>query len=393
MDGFPSASYIELGIYFKEMVSEESKLDLEDKFDKGNFKTLEDKLLSAASNSNNFDDFLLLFGERSVARLSNADEKQLREKYKKAKSMRQMNLNDDGGQMAGYSGDKILISEDCSILVESYLLENNHNYPNTEWVLASRLSYTCDCEKDSDQTMLNEAQYQYTAKINSLRTATDIVFDEAITEPKLEIKNVVCCPEQSDPEETENGDFIKDTRDLFLDPNKQNVPTDSDDANEEGGFFKEAGSFTYGVSLGSVVGEESDFYGINYGANVGYLFEFKDSKFSAGPEVEYSRFTGKETDFGFETEGESFLNIKARANYGITDWLDASAAAGYGIGVSEGVDGGISFDVGTEISPSSQKRQDVSSSTRIYYSLRFRSNSVEGGSFKSVNAGVGLKID
>ena len=126
---------------------------------------------------------------------------------------------------------------------------------------------------------------------------------------------------------------------------------------------------------------------------MGYIFEFIDSKFSSGPEVEYSRFTGKETDFGFETEGVGFLNIKARANYSLTDWLEASVGGGYGIGLSEGVDGGIGFDVGAEISPSAVKRQDVSSSTRIYYSLRFKSNSVEGGSFKSINAGVGIKLN
>ncbi|MEM7172113.1 MAG: hypothetical protein AAF530_18225 [Pseudomonadota bacterium] len=56
--------------------------------------------------------------------------------------------------------------------------------------------------------------------------------------------------------------FIKDTRNIFLNPERVNQyrsyvvtewgdANDNDDPNAEGGFFREAGSFAYGVYLGN----------------------------------------------------------------------------------------------------------------------------------------------
>ena len=375
------------------------------KIDKGGFKTVGDKLLNAFGNSTDFIDFVMLGTEKNLGQLSEKDQAALRKKYNFFKNPSNIHLSDmDGGK------DHILSNDDCTIAVDNFVRKTKYNYPNVDWLFTSRITYDCTCKQGSNKATLNKATYEYTSKTTSIYTAADIVFNSSISNAELTIKNVVCCPENNRSEKPLNalldGDgehFTKDTRNLFLDPKKVDEykkqvkkewgENDDEASDAEGSFFKEAGYFAYGASLGFVVGEEKDFYGINYGANVGYIFEFIDSKFSSGPEVEYSRFTGKETDFGFETEGVGFLNIKARANYSLTDWLEASVGGGYGIGLSEGVDGGIGFDVGAEISPSAVKRQDVSSSTRIYYSLRFKSNSVEGGSFKSINAGVGIKLN
>ncbi len=150
--------------------------------------------------------------------------------------------------------------------------------------------------------------------------------------------------------------FIKDTRNIFLDPKavneyKEYVNTEwgeskeEEDNNTEGGFFREAGSFAYGVYLGNNVGKEKDFYGLTYGTEVAYYHKLSDD-FLIGATAGYTRFTGKETDFGFETEGESYIPLTAIAAYEFSNAFGAEAGLGYAISATEGGEGGLTYSLG-----------------------------------------------
>nr|WP_298793371.1 hypothetical protein [uncultured Allomuricauda sp.] len=329
------------------MNSDANKLNLEGSFDRGNFKTLEDKLLISSSNSNSFAEFVSLFAGQSIGDLSKNDAESLRRKYDQSKLMKSFSLDDSYNY-----GDHILFSKNCNVFVDHDISETGKKYPNTKWLFTSKITYNCGCKEGSNKSTLNKATYTYTAKTTSLETAFDFTFNGTVSDAKLSISSVVCCPEKTETEKTssavpteESKHFIEDTRDIFLNNPQANESTVSEASDEEGSFFREAGSFSYGVYLGKPIGDEADFFGFTYGAEVGYFQNLSD-KFQLGATAGYARYTGKETDFGFETEGESFIPLTAKARYNFSDAFGAEAGVGYAISASEGGEGGLIYSLG-----------------------------------------------
>lgn len=110
-----------------------------------------------------------------------------------------------------------------------------------------------------------------------------------------------------------------------------------------------SGKFGFGAQLGAIVGEEADFFGFNWLVSISYLINLAN-ELALGLDLGYSRFTGSETDFGFETEGVSFIPVKARLDYPLNDILSLSGSVGYAFSATDGVDGGFTFSIGPELS-------------------------------------------
>lgn len=118
---------------------------------------------------------------------------------------------------------------------------------------------------------------------------------------------------------------------------------DKPDSIFDSSWGDEALSLTMG--LGAPLGDEADFFGFSYSADLGYFHKVSD-KFQIGATAGYTRYTGKETDFGFETEGESFIPINAKVNYRLSNAFGIEAGLGYAISASEGGEGGLMYSAG-----------------------------------------------
>lgn len=299
---------------------DENKKNLEIDVDKGGFKTLFDKLLGASSNSKDFPDFVSLFTGQDIGDISKNDLAYLKVQYDESKGLRAAHL------YSAYQYEDYIEypREDCGVHLKNTIRETKNKYPNSEWIFTSEISYNCGCQEGSDQTTLNKAVYKYTGKVASLSTAADIVFSTSASDSKLSISNVVCCPGRE-----------KDESYSQIDENKK---IDFDYSWASDGF-----SITIGA--GPTIGDEADFFGLSYGGGIGYYQSLTDD-FQIGATAGYARYTGKETDFGFETEGESFIPLTAKARYNFNDVFGAEAGLGYAFSASEGGEGGLMYSAG-----------------------------------------------
>lgn len=147
-------------------------------------------------------------------------------------------------------------------------------------------------------------------------------------------------------------------------------------------------AFYAGLRLGLPTGIEGQYFSIAYNGSAGYQKEVSD-QWTIGVEVGYTRYTGKSTDFGFETEGIGFIPIKGRAFFDLTDdWvkdLRASFGVGYAVGTGEGNTGGLNFDleVGYPIKLPKLKSPCTWDITFSYDSIQ-----IENGSFNSIALGL-----
>ncbi|WP_420603578.1 hypothetical protein [Flagellimonas sp.] len=296
---------------------DKNKKNLEVEVDKDSFKTLLDKLLSTSSNSKDFIDFISLFTGKSIGDLSKNDLEYLRAQYDKSKGLRAAHL------YSAYQYEDYIEypRKDCSVSVKNSIRETKNKYPNSEWLFTSVIDYDCGCQEGSNQSTLSTAVYKYTGKVTSLSTATNIVFNTSVSNPKLSISNVVCCPEKKE----------------------EDSKTSTDEVNFDYDWSGDGFSITVGA--GPTIGDEADFFGLTYSAGIGY-YQSLTEDFQIGATAGYSRYTGKETDFGFETEGESFIPVMAKASYGFSDVFGAEAGLGYAISTSEGGEGGLTYSVG-----------------------------------------------
>lgn len=112
-------------------------------------------------------------------------------------------------------------------------------------------------------------------------------------------------------------------------------------------------SFYAGLSVGVPSGGLGDAASFLYGAIAGYSFDVSKC-FSAGPELNYTHFVGKDRDFGdvrVEGEGFDFLGVSARADYHLSDVFGAGASYGYGTYLEENAESEGYFTVGLRIRP------------------------------------------
>ena len=102
----------------------------------------------------------------------------------------------------------------------------------------------------------------------------------------------------------------------------------------------------FGLDAGLPMGDISDGYSFNLGANAAYMWTGIAEGLDVGAGVSYNMYFGKEEEIGgftFEYENASFLPIYATANYGFTENIFAGADLGYAVGLTDGIDGGFYY--------------------------------------------------
>ncbi|WPR70046.1 hypothetical protein SLW70_08790 [Flavobacterium sp. NG2] len=146
----------------------------------------------------------------------------------------------------------------------------------------------------------------------------------------------------------------------------------------------QSGSFKVGAHVGLPTGDIKDWYSLNLGADVAYVWSVSD-KFQAGVTTGYTTYIGKTFDLpgggSFKPENASFIPIAATAQFGIaTDWF-LGADLGYAIGVNDGNDGGFLYQ------PKIGYHGDT---FEVYFGYKGIAN--DGSTASSVNVGVNFKL-
>lgn len=137
------------------------------------------------------------------------------------------------------------------------------------------------------------------------------------------------------------------------------------------------GKFKAGINGGIPVGDVSDFYNFQFGADVAYMFGVADM-ISVGPMVGYSNFFPDDSDI---FDNAQFLPVAASGRLSFPGPFFVGADLGYAIGIDDGNDGGFFYkpQVGYEF-------------VIIGIILSYSGVSVDGGSFSSINLGVEFGI-
>ncbi|WP_350293333.1 hypothetical protein [uncultured Croceitalea sp.] len=348
----------------KEMEPQFFDIDLPN-VDKGGFKTKIDMLLSAYTNSANYTDFVSRATGDNLGGLTKVEKKKVKDTYLffeylfSNDRMRHMNL------------EKKIRFDDCMALVYPSIETTTFEYPNITYGLRISVRLNCDCASGKGPLFVDSGSFDYIAISKGIYSGSAITFGDPIN-PRIVTNTFTCCPEKSELDESassisteESDSFIKDTRNIFLNPSsvneyKEYVTTEwgkeqkeEEPINEDYGYsdsdifdYTWAGDgFTITAGLGPTTGDEADFFGFSYSGGIGY-YQSLTEDFQVGATAGYSRYTGKETDFGFETEGESFIPIMAKARYHISNAFGVEAGLGYAISASEGGEGGLTYSAG-----------------------------------------------
>jgi len=142
-----------------------------------------------------------------------------------------------------------------------------------------------------------------------------------------------------------------------------------------------AQDFNVGINGGLPMGDVEDFYTLNIGVDINYLWDVSD-EFQAGASVGYSHFLGDSMNIlgiSIDFEDVGFLPVAAAARYNVSDQITLGADLGYAVGISpDGMDGGVYY------APKAQ--YGVSDTIDIV--LAYKGISVDGGTFSSLNLGV-----
>lgn len=147
------------------------------------------------------------------------------------------------------------------------------------------------------------------------------------------------------------------------------------------------GNFKVGAHVGLPVGNISDAYSVNLGADVAYLWKVTD-KFSAGATTGYSIFLAKTYRYdngytSFELKGfdAGFIPVAGTAQYSIVDNLFVGADLGYAIYVGSGTQSG-GFLYQPKVGYQNEKIE-------LYAAYKGISND---GTFSSLNLGFNYKF-
>ena len=110
------------------------------------------------------------------------------------------------------------------------------------------------------------------------------------------------------------------------------------------------GHFKVGVHTGFAVGDASDAFSANLGADVAYLWKISN-EFSAGATTGYTMYIGKtytayvgSTAYVMiKSANQGFVPVAGTAQYSITDNLFAGLDLGYAINVGGDLDSGVLY--------------------------------------------------
>lgn len=368
-------------------------------FELGLFNDYTDKILSAYHNTDNFTAFAQTFAGQPLNLIDNSKAKTLKAYYNIVKLIEDEAFN-SSFSTKGNSSDYL-----CKRTYNSNWSIKEWNYPKVLWDIKVITEISCDCVSDNNR-FVDDAKYEYSALVEGTLTGKVITMGKLIN-PILEIRELKCCSEKEDKELSQlqqdvsstsnenktdtDGDGIYDVDDNCPDhpgpPKWKGCPEpdtdgdgllDSEDdcpkvagipelrgcpqpdadgdgipdhmeeevANNEPIFdYTWAGDgFSITTGMGLPIGDEADFFGFSYSAEMNYARRVSNRLRLLGG-VGYTRYTGKETDFGFETEGESFIPITAKANYSLSEAFGVEAGLGYAISAGGG-EGGLTYSFG-----------------------------------------------
>jgi len=291
-------------------------------YDRGEFASLHDKSLSAYAESNGFIAFVSNFAGKNMADLNPEEEKELRGHYDYMKRK----LSNKASLWDPFFSGKI---GSCSFDTKLFRTVKEFKFPNVTFEYSIEFtSKECPCIPEGDATEIKNAFFTISCtSVESVLTDRQGPLGDPIN-PRIDIISEECC---SAKKEEENYSARNDANDDIV-----AFAFDYDWAGD---------GFSITVGGGPTIGDESDFFGFSYSGDLGYLHKVSD-RFQIGATAGYTRYTGKETDFGFETEGESFIPIKAKASYGLSNAFGVEAGLGYAISASEGGDGGLIYSAG-----------------------------------------------
>lgn len=135
------------------------------------------------------------------------------------------------------------------------------------------------------------------------------------------------------------------------------------------------GGFKIGAHVGLPMGDIEDFSSVNLGVDLAYTWKVADG-FDAGIVTGYTSYLGKD---GADAVG--FIPLAATGQFAISDSWFLGADLGYGIGASDGNDGGFLYQ--PKLGYQTEKME-------VY--AGYKGISVDGGTFSSINLGVNFKL-
>ncbi|WP_055395918.1 hypothetical protein [Flagellimonas eckloniae] len=296
--------------------------------EKGNYKSAIDKALQIFDGASEYSDFVSLLTGKNETELNETEQKELKETFK---FFREMFVENKQYQWWVDIGSISFRHDSCSLnIIPSYKVIG-FEYPRVTYDLNIEVHVDCNCpttpEGFSASHAVSSLSFNYKAHSEGLFSGTQITFGDPIN-PRIDIISEECCytikeEESYSAENDDDDDIVK-------------YVFDYDWAGD---------GFSITVGAGPTIGEEADFFGFSYSGDIGYFHSLSDD-FQIGATAGYARYTGKETDFGFETDGESFIPINARANYRLSNAFGVEAGLGYAISASEGGEGGLMYSAG-----------------------------------------------
>lgn len=374
-------------------------------YDKGAFKTVADKVMFSWSTSKDFSSFVSKFTEQEIEDVNKKDRKTLRQIYDSFKH--EFKTGTVFYLIETYPNNRVYSSslrkENCYITTESTITIVSYSYPKFKLALKTKVSLNCTCESNMGPSNIKKALYEYTASATAINTAKEFKFDKSsVKNAQLIIGGVSCCPGKE--EEETAASFIPDAQDLIINDDppliilpKGNILTlgaqaDVSIGNEETSeeitsIPKEVlldlvinddpplitlpSGFTLATHVGLPLGKEADFFSLDYGFDLNYLFGINED-FRAGFGAGFTQFAGKDVN-GSKTKGVGFVPIYAKVEYSLSEQIAAYGNLGYGIATDQG-SGGINVVAGAKYMVKK----------KVGLGFEYRSILVEGGSFSSI---------
>ncbi len=330
-------------------------------YDKGLFNNLADRGLYALSNTSNFTDFIKGYTGKTISDIKGKkapdphrgrlketlDIDVLTAYYKKYKEVLKNGIEVPLPEGEYFPHDEYLEKYkkgSCIYSSRSKVKVKKIHFPKITWEINTVVTVNCDCSNSGDITKVKSGVLEYSANITS-----ELPNPSKFTDPinsKVYVKRLNCCPAKEIKEE-ESKTALNDTK-------------------ESKGYFQ------IGIYGGIPLGEEKDFYSLNYGGDVAYLFNVSDN-FSAGVGVGYTRFTGIDG-----IDGAGFAPIFSTAEYDFSDKFVLESNVGYGMSTEKDGEGGLYLGVGIG--------WRLTSKTSIR--PRFSFIKLGESSFKSVGVGI-----
>ncbi len=98
-----------------------------------------------------------------------------------------------------------------------------------------------------------------------------------------------------------------------------------------------------GAHIGVPAGNSTDYFGVNFGADISYLYPVMEN-FHVGGAIAVDLFSGKEiTGTGTKIKGLTMLPIAASAQYDFLDQFFAGVDLGYALSLNKDYNGGFYF--------------------------------------------------